>query len=168
MNEDKKLEVLVIRYTWITGIAVFIILFFATSFKFILPVSYLLGLMTGLMCFTLRIKTTDKAFLVENHPRMKRMLVRRTYINLFLYLIVLALAAFSQYYRGDRTLHLNVFAVFGGIMTLKVVIYFKAVVIDHILNKRGKPLDSEDTVSLPSDNTKVEENEEGDKDDRSV
>lgn len=136
MSEERILEIKIIKYTWLTGLAGSVVLFLVSAFKFILPISYFLGVMVGLMCFNLKRKTIDKGMKPENLKFLKKLLIRRRMMNTLIYMATLGISAYSQYYRGDRDLHLNVFATFAGLLTLKVVIYVKFLIVDKIKEKK--------------------------------
>lgn len=150
MSEERLLEIRIIKYTWLVGLAGSLILFLATAFKLILPISYFLGVMVGLMCFNLKRKTIDKGIKPENLHLLKKLLVRRRLMNTLIYMITLGISAYSQYYRGDRELHLNVFATFAGLLTLKAVIYVKFLIVDKIKEKK-KTLNKEEEGETPND-----------------
>ena len=142
IKDNKNVERYIIGYVWIYGLVVALILFLADGFKFVLPISFLLGLFTNLLCFTMTVKCVDKmAAMKEVNPRAELMKLNAK--KMLIYAAVLIVAGYSYSKRDDETLYLNVFATFAGLLSVKLIIYFKEFVIDKIFkNNKGKDIDA--------------------------
>lgn len=142
IKDNKNVERYIIGYVWIYGLVVALILFLADGFKFVLPISFLLGLFTNLLCFTMTVKCVDKmAAMKEVNPRAELMKLNAK--KMLIYAAVLIVAGYSYSKRDGETLYLNVFATFAGLLSVKLIIYFKEFVIDKIFkNNKGKDIDA--------------------------
>lgn len=140
--ENKNVERYIIGYVWIYGLVVALILFFVDHFKFVLPVSFLLGVFTNLLCFTMTVKCVDKmAAMKEVNPRAELMKLNAK--KMLIYAVVLLVAGWNYPKRDGETMYLNIFATFAGLLSVKIVIYFKEFVIDKIFkNNKGKDIDA--------------------------
>lgn len=156
--KENKIERSIILYVWIYAIIVSLSLFFIFHFDFYIPISFLLGTATSLLCFTMTIKTVDKVIKYEDERKKSAFVKNNTYKYL-VYLVVLAVSGYSYYMHTqnpDRARYINVFAVAGGFFSVKIMIYFKMFIIDKIFKKKAS-LDYEDEKVTEEEHQKFEE-----------
>ena len=156
--KEPKIERTIIVYVWIYAIIVALSLFFIFSFDFIIPISFLLGTATSLLCFTMTIKTVDKVIKYDDE-RKKSAFVKNNIYKYLVYLAVLAVAGYSFYlHKNDpeKTRYLNVFAVAAGFFSVKIMIYFKIFIIDKIFKNKAKE-DYKDEEVTEEEHEKLEE-----------
>lgn len=133
--KNKSEERFIIGYVWIYGLIVALILLFVDGFKIVLPVSFLLGVFTNLLGFTLTIKCVDKIQENENlNPKAE--FIKCNAKKMIIYALVLAIAGYSFSKRENETIYLNIFATFAGLFSVKMMIYFKEFIIDKIFKKK--------------------------------
>lgn len=133
--KNKSEERFIIGYVWIYGLIVALILLFVDGFKIVLPVSFLLGVFTNLLGFTLTIKCVDKIQANENlNPKAE--FIKCNAKKMIIYALVLAIAGYSFSKRENETIYLNIFATFAGLFSVKMMIYFKEFIIDKIFKKK--------------------------------
>ena len=156
--KEPKIERSIILYVWIYALIVCVSLFFIFHFDYIMPISFLLGTATSLLCFTMTIKTVDKVIKYDDE-RKKSAFVKNNIYKYLVYLAVLGVAGFS-YYRHtqdtERLRYLNVFAVAAGFFSVKIMIYFKIFIIDKIFKKKVQE-DYADEVVTEEEHLKFEE-----------
>ena len=156
--KEPKIERSIILYVWIYALIVCVSLFFIFHFDYIMPISFLLGTATSLLCFTMTIKTVDKVIKYDDE-RKKSAFVKNNIYKYLVYLAVLGVAGFS-YYRHtqdtERLRYLNVFAVAAGFFSVKIMIYFKIFIIDKIFKKKAQE-DYADEVVTEEEHLKFEE-----------
>ena len=139
---NRSVERYIIGYVWIYGLIIALILFIVDKFKFVLPISFLLGVFTNLLCFTMTIKCVDKLASVDGLDTRKE-LIKVNGKKMLIYAAVLLVAGWSYSKRDGETIHLNIFATFAGLLSVKLMIYFKEFVIDKIFkNNPGKDVDA--------------------------
>ncbi len=133
--KNKSEERFIIGYVWIYGLIVALILLFVDGFKIVLPVSFLLGVFTNLLGFTLTIKCVDKIQANKNlNPKAE--FIKCNAKKMIIYALVLAIAGYSFSKRENETIYLNIFATFAGLFSVKMMIYFKEFIIDKIFTKK--------------------------------
>lgn len=133
--KNKSEERFIIGYVWIYGLIVALILLFVDGFKIVLPVSFLLGVFTNLLGFTLTIKCVDKIQANKNlNPKAE--FIKCNAKKMIIYALVLAIAGYSFSKRENETIYLNIFATFAGLFSVKMMIYFKEFIIDKIFKKK--------------------------------
>lgn len=133
--KNKSEERFIIGYVWIYGLIVALILLFVNGFKIVLPVSFLLGVFTNLLGFTLTIKCVDKIQANKNlNPKAE--FIKCNAKKMIIYALVLAIAGYSFSKRENETIYLNIFATFAGLFSVKMMIYFKEFIIDKIFKKK--------------------------------
>lgn len=137
IKKDKEnVERTIIFYVWIYAIFVAMVLFLIT-FKWVLPLSFLLGVATNLLCFSMTIRTIDKIFKYEEEDK-KRELIKNNVAKYLIYFVVLALAGVSYYFNKDRAIHLDVIATACGFFSVKLMIYFKYFIYEPLFMKKKK------------------------------
>ncbi|MDD4056534.1 MAG: hypothetical protein PHF85_02695 [Bacilli bacterium] len=137
IKKDKEnVERTIIFYVWIYAIFVAVVLFLIT-FKWVLPLSFLLGVATNLLCFSMTIRTIDKIFKYEEEDK-KRELIKNNVAKYLIYFVVLALAGVSYYFNKDRVIHLDVIATACGFFSVKLMIYFKYFIYEPLFMKKKK------------------------------
>lgn len=137
IKKDKEnVERTIIFYVWIYAIFVAVVLFLIT-FKWVLPLSFLLGVATNLLCFSMTIRTIDKIFKYEEEDK-KRELIKNNVAKYLIYFVVLALAGVSYYFNKDRAIHLDVIATACGFFSVKLMIYFKYFIYEPLFMKKKK------------------------------
>ena len=94
------------------------------KFKFVLPISFLLGVFTNLLCFTMTIKCVDKLASVDGLDTRKE-LIKVNGKKMLIYAAVLLVAGWSYSKRDGETIHLNIFATFAGLLSLKNLLLIK-------------------------------------------
>ncbi len=134
MMEEKKIERGIIKYVYIYALIVALIIFFSFNFNIDYTVSFLLGVCTNLLCFTLTIKTIDKIVKYDDE-RKKSTLIKSNLRNYFVYLTILAVALVSQKYGDGNRIQLNIICTAIGFFSVKLMIYFKFLVVDKIFKK---------------------------------
>ena len=156
--KEPKIERSIILYVWIYALIVCVSLFFIFHFDYIMPISFLLGTATSLLCFTMTIKTVDKVIKYDDE-RKKSAFVKNNIYKYLVYLAVLGVAGFSHYRHTqdpERLRYLNVFAVAAGFFSVKIMIYFKIFIIDKIFKKKAQE-DYADEVVTEEEHLKFEE-----------
>lgn len=136
--ESKKIERGIILYVWVYALIVSLILFIIEK-KY--PVLFLLGVAANLFCFTVTIKTIDRAIKV-NGKKSKTMLFFNGLLKIILYGIVLAYVAYKAKQDG-RSILVDVILTAVGMMSVKIMIIFKHLVIDKVKEKRMQKLPKE-------------------------
>ena len=141
-NVNRSVERYIIGYVWIYGLFVALIMFLVDKFKLVLPISFLLGVFTSLLCFTMTIRCVDKLASIEGLDTRKE-LMKANGKKMLIYAAVLLVAGWSYSKRDGETIYLNIFATFAGLLSVKLMIYFKEFVIDKIFkNNPGKDVDA--------------------------
>ncbi|MDD2492969.1 MAG: hypothetical protein PHY83_03410 [Bacilli bacterium] len=150
IKKDKEnVERTIIFYVWIYAIFVAVVLFLIT-FKWVLPLSFLLGVATNLLCFSMTIRTIDKIFKYEEEDK-KRELIKNNVAKYLIYFVVLALAGVSYYFNKDRVIHLDVIATACGFFSVKLMIYFKYFIYEPLFMKKKKT-ESKDVAESTDEN----------------
>lgn len=155
----KNVERYIISYVWIYGLLVALIMFLVDNFKLVLPISFLLGVFTNLLGFTMTIKCVDK-LATGKELSVQKELMKTNAKKMLIYAAVLVVAGWSFSKRDGEVLYLNIFATFAGLLSVKLMIYFKEFVIDKIFkNNKGKDVDSiitEDGKPLIKDQEEID------------
>ena len=99
-KDTENVERTIIVYVWIYAAIVAVALLLIT-FKWVLPLSFLLGVATNLLCFSMTIRTVDKIFKYEDEDK-KRELIKNNIAKYLVYFVVLTLAGVSYYYSKDK------------------------------------------------------------------
>lgn len=134
VKKKGKVERNIIGYVWVYAILVCIVMLIVDKGSFILPVSFLLGTFTNLLCFTITIKSVDK-IIYDEKLNVKSEYLKANIRKMVIYGVVLGLAAYSFWMHGDKALHLNFYATAAGFFSVKLMIYFKMLIIDKIFHK---------------------------------
>lgn len=156
--EKRNVERYIIGYVWIYGIIVSLILWIVDGFKFVLPISFLLGVFSSLLAFTMTVKSVDKLSKTKE-LNVRSELMKTNAKKMLIYAAVLLVAGYSYSKRDGETLYLNIFATFAGLLSVKIMIYIKEFIIDKIFkNNPGKDIDviiTEDGKPLIKDEEEI-------------
>ena len=156
--KNPKIEKIIIVYVWIYTLIVSLSLFFIFHFDYLMAISFALGSATSLLCFTMTVKTVDKALRYDDE-RKKSLFIKNNIYKYLVYLAVLAVAGYSYYLHKndpDKTRYLNVFAVAGGFFSVRIMIYFKMLIVDKIFKNKTKD-DYHDEVVTEEEHEKLEQ-----------
>lgn len=128
MDKDKSIERGIIKYVWLYAIVVsLILLIFAREYI----VYFILGVASNLLGFTLTIKVIDRSLYNEN-VNTKRAFVVNNLLKLLLYTSVLTVVAIST--EGNPRF---IIATFIGMLSVKLMIYFKSIIVEPLKRKKG-------------------------------
>lgn len=152
--KNKSEERFIIGYVWIYGLTVALILLFVDGFKIVLPISFLLGVFTNLLGFTLTIKCVDKVQANEN-LNTKVEFIKCNAKKMIIYALVLAIAGYSFSQRENEALYLNIFATFAGLLSVKMMIYFKEFIIDKFFKKNNSEKNIYKETQIVNDDKKT-------------
>lgn len=150
--KEEKIERSIIKYVWIyaTVVSVFLVIVFNVNYM----ISFILGTCASLLGFTLIIKTVDKVIKYDD-ARKKSELITRNILNLGIYFIVLLCAGFSSKYGSSNKIQLNIICTAIGLLSVKIVIYFKEFIIDKFFIKNKNK-----TNEIISDDSNEKEGDE--------
>lgn len=135
-KNNENVERTIILYVWIYAAVVALVLLLIT-FKWVLPLSFLLGVATNLLCFSMTVRTVDKIFKYDETDK-KRELIKNNISKYLIYFVILALAGVSYYFHKDKPLHLDVIATACGFFSVKIMIYFKYFIYEPLFLKKKK------------------------------
>lgn len=152
--KNKSEERFIIGYVWIYGLTVALILLFVDGFKIVLPISFLLGVFTNLLGFTLTIKCVDKVQANENLNK-KVEFIKCNAKKMIIYALVLAIAGYSFSQRENEALYLNIFATFAGLLSVKIMIYFKEFIIDKFFKEKNSEKNIYKETQIVNDDKKT-------------
>lgn len=150
-KDTENVERTIIVYVWIYAAIVAVALLLIT-FKWVLPLSFLLGVATNLLCFSMTIRTVDKIFKYEDEDK-KRELIKNNIAKYLVYFVVLTLAGVSYYFSKDKPIHLDVIATACGFFSVKIMIYFKYFIFEPLFLKKKKATAAVREDSVDKDET---------------
>ena len=156
--KEPKIEKIIIVYVWIYTLIVSLSLFFIFHFDYLMAISFALGSATSLLCFTMTVRVVDKALKYDDE-RKKSLFIKNNIYKYLVYLAVLAVSGYSYYlHKNDpeKTRYLNVFAVAAGFFSVRIMIYFKMLIIDKIFKKKVAN-DYHDEVVTEEEHEKLEQ-----------
>lgn len=134
MMKEQTEERKIIIYTWVYVILGFFILLIVSLIWFKeqlmrLPISFVLGWATNLMCFTMNVKIID--FVLKNGAKnAKTIFVLINVLKLLIYGLILTVAYLAP--------GLEIFSAFVGMLAVKITLYFKTLIVEPIVAKRKK------------------------------
>lgn len=124
--KNEKIERGIILFVWAYAIIVSLILvFFDVNYTIV----FVLGVATNLLCFTTTIKTIDRVLKYE-YENTKRIFIVNNLFKLLIYTIVLAVVAL----RFKKPVYIII--CFIGMLSVKLMIYFKHLIIEPLQQKR--------------------------------
>lgn len=142
MEKEKQIERSIIFYAWGYALVGTIILLIGSAIWnpdniWYLPISFILGVCTNLMCFTLNVKVVD--FVLNNNIKnAKPIMIGVNLVKLLMYAIVLAISVLVD--------NLEIFSCFFGMLSVKLMIYFKSLVVDKIREKKKNKSSNQNIV----------------------
>lgn len=124
--KHQKIERQLIPIVWVYALVVSLIIVLITgTWSFV--VAFILGVATNLLAFTATIKQVD-ALLSKKLERPKTTFVVLNLLKTILFIVIMVIVALSYDY-------IHVFFTFFGLLSLKIVIYSKLLIIDKIFKK---------------------------------
>lgn len=135
--KHQKIERQLIPIVWVYAIAVSVILVLITG-TWSYVIAFVLGVATNLLAFTATIKQVD-ALLNKKLARPKTTFVVLNLLKTILFIIIMVIVAMSYDY-------IHVFFTFFGLLSLKIVIYSKLLIIDKIF-KKEKIIEEEEVTN---------------------
>lgn len=135
--KHQKIERQLIPIVWVYAIAVSVILVLITG-TWSYVIAFVLGVSTNLLAFTATIKQVD-ALLNKKLARPKTTFVVLNLLKTILFIIIMVIVAMSYDY-------IHVFFTFFGLLSLKIVIYSKLLIIDKIF-KKEKIIEEEEVTN---------------------
>lgn len=139
MNKDSKIEKRIIFIVWIYCAIVCGVLAIISK-NWIWPISFLLGTLTSLLTFNMTAKTVDKV-IEHEYARNRSTFIRNNVLKYLVYIAVLGVSAYTHYrhlHDESVTKYFNVFCVAAGLFSVKIMIYFKMLILDKIFKNKAK------------------------------
>ncbi|HOA63400.1 MAG: hypothetical protein GX203_00310 [Acholeplasmataceae bacterium] len=131
--QENKIERQIIFYVWIYAILVTLILLIFDS-KY--SIYFALGTCANLFAYTTTIKTADRAILLQKIGKNPKGMVVVTGISkMVLYAIILTYIGYTAQ-KNQRSILIDVGITAFGMLSVKIMILFKHLVIDKIKSKR--------------------------------
>lgn len=124
--KHQKIERQLIPIVWVYALVVSLIIVLITG-TWSYVVAFILGVATNLLAFTATIKQVD-ALLSKKLERPKTTFVVLNLLKTILFIVIMVIVALSYDY-------IHVFFTFFGLLSLKIVIYSKLLIIDKIFKK---------------------------------